>query len=84
MGPKSSRRTLLQAEGWVPEEIGPLPQRDDPPCRSGTAQGKLREKLDQAQCGTRNFEKTDIWKEASAETKMQILFRMNSLKEGAM
>jgi hypothetical protein len=28
---------------WVPEEIGRQPQKDDMPCRSGTAQGKQRE-----------------------------------------
>jgi hypothetical protein len=29
-----------QAEGWLPEEIGHCPLRDDSPCKSGMAQGK--------------------------------------------
>jgi hypothetical protein len=52
---------------WIPEEINRCPQNNDPPCRSGTAQGKRRrEKSDQGQRGTRNLEKTDVREEASA------------------
>jgi hypothetical protein len=28
---------------WVPKELGSSPQRDDPLCSSGTAQGKSRQ-----------------------------------------
>jgi hypothetical protein len=40
---------------------GSLLQKDDPQCRSGTAQGKCRkEKSNQVQCGIRSLERMDI------------------------
>jgi hypothetical protein len=39
---------------WILEEVGSLLQKDNSPCRGGTAQWKCREKSDQGQCGTRS------------------------------
>jgi hypothetical protein len=50
---------------WIPEEIGHW-HEDDPPCKNGTKQGTR-----QGQHGTRNLEKMDVPKTASAETVMQ-------------
>jgi hypothetical protein len=58
---------------WTAARIGRRQNKDDdPPCKSGTAQGKRRqEKSDQRQRDTRNLWKTDIQEEASAETITQ-------------
>jgi heme-degrading monooxygenase HmoA len=49
-GSASSSRATRRAKGtepgklWIPEEVGSFLEKDDPPCRSGTAQGKHRQK----------------------------------------
>jgi hypothetical protein len=63
-------RTPPEAEGWIPEEIGHHPQRDDRPCKSGMVQGKRREEPDQRQHGTRNLERTDAQGETTDATAM--------------
>jgi hypothetical protein len=60
-----------QAEGWVPEEIGRCPERDDPPCKNGRVLGKRQKKSDQGQRGTRKLEKMDVRKAVSAKTGTQ-------------
>jgi hypothetical protein len=50
---KSGRRAPPETKGmdlgklWIPEEIGHRRHEDDPPCKSGMAQGKSQEKWDQ-------------------------------------
>jgi hypothetical protein len=62
-------RPLWREDGLIPEEIGHLPQRDDPPCESGTAQGDHhRENLQQGQRGTRNLERMDAQEETAGAT----------------
>jgi hypothetical protein len=46
---RRDQKLAAEPEMWTPEEIGRRPQRNDPPCESGTAEGKLRwEKTHQA------------------------------------
>jgi hypothetical protein len=77
-GPESDCRVPPEAERtdlgklWIPEEIGCRLQRDNPPVKSGMAQGKChQEKSDQRQHDVRNLEKMDIQEEASAETRLK-------------
>jgi hypothetical protein len=53
---------------WVQEEVGRHLQRDDPRCRSGTAQGLLSSGTRKGRCYARNPERTDVWEETSSAT----------------
>jgi hypothetical protein len=55
---------------WIPEENGRRPQRDDPPCMSGTLRGKRRrENFDEGHCETRSHDKDEkrLWKSPECE-----------------
>jgi hypothetical protein len=71
--PASSRWAQQTAERtdpgrwWVPENVGYHPQRDDPPCRSGTAQGTLSSGTRQGQWCTKNQNGWTFWKKCPAK-----------------
>jgi hypothetical protein len=47
-------------KSWIAERIGCRTQRDDVPCKSGTAQGTRSQEIRPGQCGTENSEETDV------------------------
>jgi hypothetical protein len=54
---------------WTTQGVGRRRNEDDPPCKSGTVQEKLRrENPHQEQCGTRNLEITDAPKKTADDT----------------
>jgi hypothetical protein len=58
---------------WVPEEIGCRQQRDDPPCKSGTAQGTRSSWTRPGQCSTRDPERPEVREESSGATGRQTM-----------
>jgi hypothetical protein len=68
---------------WVPEVVGRRPQRVDPPCRSGMAQGTRSSGARQGRCCTKNPERMNGWDETLEDPGLQKWNKEPRLKTGA-